>query len=114
MVFVLIFGIIRIRIWYYSNNGSIRIRIRPNFETRIVFVFVFGHISKTEYYSYSYSATFLKPNSIRIRIRSQKHYSLTSGTVLFWDGFPNEDQASHVQTMSIVQPYQRFSAFMPG
>ena len=45
---VLIFGIIRIRIWYYSNNLSIRIRIRTKVALRIVFVFVFGHISETE------------------------------------------------------------------
>ena len=76
---------------YYSNN--------------ILFVFVFGHNSEPEYYSYSYSAKYfctniiririrsfwkneyysysysvkiLMPNIIRIRIRSKKQYSLTS------------------------------------
>ena len=58
MVFVLIFGIIRIRIRYYSNNLSIRIRIRTKVALRIVFVFVFGQISELEYYSYSYSVLF--------------------------------------------------------
>ena len=41
---------------YYSNN--------------ILFVFVFGHNSEPEYYSYSYSAKYLCTNIIRIRIRS--------------------------------------------
>ena len=48
MVFVLIFGIIRIRIRYYSNNLSIRIRIRTKVALRIIFVFVFGQISEPE------------------------------------------------------------------
>ena len=48
MVFVLIFGIIRISIRYYSNNLSIRIRIRTKVALRIVFVFVFGQISEPE------------------------------------------------------------------
>ena len=44
---------------YYSNTwGWI-----------LVFEFVFGWLFKTEYYSYSYSVDFLKPNIIRIRIR---------------------------------------------
>ena len=74
---------------YYSNN----------------ILFVFGHNSEPEYYSYSYSAKYfctniiririrsfwkneyysysysvriLMPNIIRIRIRSKKQYSLTS------------------------------------
>ena len=41
---------------YYSNNT--------------LFVFVFGHNSEPEYYSYSYSAKYLCTNIIRIRIRS--------------------------------------------
>ena len=41
---------------YYSNN--------------ILFVFVFGHNSEPEYYSYSYLAKYLCTNIIRIRIRS--------------------------------------------
>ena len=44
---------------YYSNTWG---RI-------LVFVFVFGWFFETEYYSYSYSGDFLKPNIIRIRIR---------------------------------------------
>ena len=79
---------------YYSNN--------------ILFVFVFGHNSEPEYYSYSYSAKYLCtniiririrsfwkneyysysysvkiliPNNIRIRIRSKKQYSLTSDSI---------------------------------
>ena len=44
---------------YYSNTWG---RI-------LVFVFVFGWLLETEYYSYSYSCDFLKPNIIRIRIR---------------------------------------------
>ena len=41
---------------YYSNN--------------ILFVFVFGHNSESEYYSYLYSAKYLCTNIIRICIRS--------------------------------------------
>ena len=41
---------------YYSNN--------------ILFVFVFGHNSEPEYYSYSYSAKYFCTNIILIRIRS--------------------------------------------
>ena len=44
---------------YYSNTWG---RI-------LVFVFVFGWLFETEYYSYSYSGDFLKTNIIRIRIR---------------------------------------------
>ena len=44
---------------YYSNTWD---RI-------LVFVFVFGWLFETEYYSYSYSGDFLKTNIIRIRIR---------------------------------------------
>ena len=69
----------------------------------ILFVFVFGHNSESEYYSYSYLAKYyctniihirlrsfwkhkyysysvkiLIPNNIRIRIWSKKQYSLTS------------------------------------
>ena len=69
MVFVLIFGIIRIRIRYYSNNLGIRIRIRTKVALRIIFVFVFGQISEPGEYLYSYSAIILNPNSIRISIR---------------------------------------------
>ena len=81
---------------YYSNNT--------------LFVFVFGHNSEPEYYSYSYSAKYLCtniiririrsfweneyysysysvkiliPNIIRIRIRSKKQYSLTSDLYLY-------------------------------
>ena len=43
-----LFGIILIRIRYYSNNLSIRIRIRTKVALRIVFVFVFGKISEPE------------------------------------------------------------------
>ena len=50
---------------YYSNTWG---RI-------LVFIFVFGWLFETEYYSYSYSGDFLKPNNIRIRIR--------------WEFFPN-------------------------
>ena len=39
------------------------------FWNRILFVFVFGCFSQNEYYSYSYSGNFFKPNIIRIRIR---------------------------------------------
>ena len=39
-------------------------------------LFVFGHNSESEYYSYSYLAKILIPNNIRIR--SKKQYSLTS------------------------------------
>ena len=49
------FGIIRIRIRYYSNNLGIRIRIRTIVALRIIFIFVFGHNSEPEKYSYSYS-----------------------------------------------------------
>ena len=63
------------RIIRYSNiirilepNTSIRIRIRVTFWNRILFVFVFRWFSQTEYYSYSYSGNFLKPNIICIRI----------------------------------------------
>ena len=45
---------------YYSNTCG---RI-------LVFVFVFRWLFETEYYSYSYSGNFLKPNIIRIRIRA--------------------------------------------
>ena len=77
---------------YYSNNS--------------LFVFVFGHNSEPEYFSYSFSAKYLCtniirilihsfwkneyysylylvkiliPNNIRISIRPKKQYSLTSG-----------------------------------
>ena len=61
-------NIIRICIWLFS-------------EGRILFIFVFGHFWKTEYYSYSYSVIFGRPNNIHIRIRSSKHFSLTSGSI---------------------------------
>ena len=48
MVVVSIFSIIRIGIRYYSNNLSIRIRIRSKVALRIIFVFVFGQISEPE------------------------------------------------------------------
>ena len=48
MVVVSIFSIIRIGIRYYSNNLSIRIRIRSKVVLRIIFVFVFGQISEPE------------------------------------------------------------------
>ena len=44
--FVFILGIIRIRIRYYSNNLSIRIRIRSKVALRTIFVF--GKISEPE------------------------------------------------------------------
>ena len=66
-VFVLIFGIIRFRIRYYSSNLSIRIHIRTKVALRIIFVLVFDQISEPEYYSYSYSAIIVNTNSIRIR-----------------------------------------------
>ena len=54
----------------YSNiirilelNTSIRIRIRVTFLNRILFVSVFRWFSQTEYYLYSYSGDFLKPNT---------------------------------------------------
>ena len=46
MVVVSIFSIIRIGIRYYSNNLSIRIRIRSKVALRIIFVF--GQISEPE------------------------------------------------------------------
>ena len=55
------FGYSRAKYWlysefeYYSNN--------------ILFVFVFGHKSESEYYLYSYSGTMLRPNIICICIR---------------------------------------------
>ena len=52
------------------------IRIRSFSEDRILFVF--GHFRKTEYYSYSYSVIFRRPNIIRIRIRS-----FSEGRILF-------------------------------
>ena len=58
------------RIIRYSNNiriTNIRIRIRPQIETRILFVFVFVKKLGSEYYSYS--SKNLGPNIIRIRIR---------------------------------------------
>ena len=60
------------RIIRYSNNiriliTNIRIRIRPQIETRILFVFVQKFWS--EYYSYSYLSKDFGPNIIRIRIR---------------------------------------------
>ena len=44
----------------------------------------------TEYYSYSYLVIFEKPNNIRIRIQSSKHYSLTSVLVfgIAWYRYP--------------------------
>ena len=68
------------QIIWYSNTiriTNIRIRIRPQIETRILFVFVqkFGSV----YYSYSYSSKNLGPNIIRIRIRlfwKYEYYSL--------------------------------------
>ena len=60
------------RIIRYSNIiriTNIRIRIRPQIETRILFVFVFVQKFGSEYYSYSYSSKNLGPNIIRIRIR---------------------------------------------
>ena len=77
---------------YYSNTWG---RI-------LVFVFVFGWLFETEYYSYSYSGDFLKPNIIRIRIRvifQTEYYSYSySGDFLKpnniririrWEFFPN-------------------------
>ena len=75
---------------YYSNTWG---RI-------LVFVFVFGWFFETEYYSYSYSGDFLKPNIIRIRIRvifQTEYYSYSySGDFLKpnsirirWEFFPN-------------------------
>ena len=60
------------RIIWYSNNiriTNIRIRIRPQIETRILFIFVFVQKFGSEYYSYSYSSKNLGPNIIRIRIQ---------------------------------------------
>ena len=88
------------RIIRYSNiirileqNTSIRIRIRVTFFNRILFVFVFGQFSQTEYYSYSYSAIsqteyylysysgdFLKPNIICICILI---WEILSNRILF-------------------------------
>jgi len=67
---------------YYSNIiriTNIRIRIRPQIETRILFVFVFVQKFGSEYYSYSYSSRNLGPNIIRICIRlfwKYEYYSL--------------------------------------
>ena len=63
-----------------EETNIIHIRIWPNIFARILFVFVFAHSEKNEYYSYSYSVKILMPNIIRIRIRSKKQYSLTSGS----------------------------------
>ena len=54
------------------------------FWNRILFVFVFGWFSQTEYYSYSYSGNFFNPNIIRIRIRVifQPEYYSYSGDFL--------------------------------
>ena len=60
------------RIIRYSNIiriTNIRIRIRPQIETQILFVFVFVQKFWSEYFSYSYSAKNLGMNIIRIRIR---------------------------------------------
>ena len=60
------------RIIPYSNNiriTNIRNRIRPQIETRILFVFRFVQKFGSEYYLYSYSSKNLGPNIIRIRIR---------------------------------------------
>ena len=40
---------------------------------------LYSNIIRIPYYSYSYSGKILIPNNIRIRIRSKKQYSLTSG-----------------------------------
>ena len=50
-----------------GKQNNIHIRIGPQIETRILFVFVQKFWS--EYYSYSYSSKNLGPNIIRIRIR---------------------------------------------
>ena len=64
------------RIIRYSNNNSniiritnIHIRIRPQIETRILFVFIFVQKFGSEYYSCSYSSKNLGPNIICIRTR---------------------------------------------
>ena len=53
---------------YLRPNTSIRIRIQVTSWSQILFVL--GRFSQTEYYSYSYSGDFLKPNIICIRIRA--------------------------------------------
>ena len=60
----------------FGRPNIIRICIRSFSEGRILFVFVFGHFRKTEYYSYS--VIFGKPNIIHIRIRS-----FLEGRILF-------------------------------
>ena len=54
----------------FGKPNNIRIRIWSFLGSRIIFVFLFSHFRKPEYYSYSYSVSFGKPNNIRIRIRS--------------------------------------------
>ena len=59
------------RIIRYSNNiriTNIRIRIWPQIETQILFIFVFVQKFWSEYYLYSYSSKNLGPNIIRIHI----------------------------------------------
>ena len=79
IIFVFVFG------HFWETTYDIHIRIRSFLGNRIIFVFVSGHIWfwEIELYSYLYSVIFGKPNNICIRIRSSKHYSLTS--VPFWN-----------------------------
>ena len=109
---------------YYSNN--------------ILFLFVFGHNSEPEYYSYSYSAKYLCtniirihicssweneyhsysysvkiliPNIIRIRIRSKKQYSLTSVHFLFWWLFFQKWYYSMLRRLCVAPNLQIFLSF---
>ena len=61
----------------YLCTNIIRIRIRSFW--------------KNEYFSYLYSFKILIPNNIRIRIRSKKQYSLTSGCDDDDDGGADDD-----------------------
>ena len=92
MIFVFVFGHFWETEWYsylfsviFGKPNNICICIRSFLGNRIIFVFIFGHFWfwENEWYSYSYSVIFGKPNNIRTRIRSSKHYSLTS--VPFWN-----------------------------
>ena len=76
----IIFSLVFSQFWKLND---IRICIQSFLGSQIIFVF--GHFSETKWYSYSYLVTFGEPNNICIRIRSSKHYWLTS--VLKWS-FP--------------------------
>ena len=56
-----------------GNANNIYIHIWPNFLTYIIFLSIFGHYKKHEWYSSLYLAKYLNTNSIRIHIQSRKH-----------------------------------------